>query len=175
MCSNKKKKEKEKQKILEQFERFAACLFPQYKRLNYQSAIQADTSKHKASTYFGSHRTWYIDAWFDCEQCGKEFCWTVQEQQCWFEQLHFWIDAYPKSCPDCRKNRRRKREKCNRLNNDYASLAKIAILRSTDLKTKQQALELINEIEQLSEEPLTRGIVEKREILLRQIEKMKSS
>jgi len=164
----KKEKEKEKQKIIEQFERYAAYRFPQAQRLDYRSAIRADVSKHHSSTYFGSDRSWYIDAWFDCEQCGKEFCWTANEQQVWFEEYHFWIDSCPILCLDCRRKRRRT---CL-IKNDYARMAKIATLRTTDLKTKQQTLYMINEIEQLSGEPLPRGIAEKRDILIRQIEKM---
>lgn len=53
--------------------------------------------------------------------------------------------------------------------------SKHAILRSTDLKTKQRVLELIGELERFSEEPLTKRILERRDILIRQIEKMKTN
>ena len=145
--------------------------FPRVKKLNYSAAIKLDVSKLESMAYSVQPRCWYIDAWFDCEQCGEEFCWTAKEQQYWFEELHLWKDACPKLCLECRKKRRKVLD----LRKEYGRMAKVAILRTTDLKTKQQALELIHEIEQLSEEPLTRGIAEKREILLRQIEKMKTS
>jgi len=145
--------------------------FPRVKKLDYPSAIKADVSKLELSAWSVEPRCWYIDAWFDCEQCNEEFCWTAKEQQYWFEELHFWIDSYPKLCLECRKKRR----KIPDLQRKYGRMAKIAIRRTTELKTKQQALELINEIEQMSGEPLTCGIAEKRDILMKQIEKMKET
>ena len=152
-------------------EKLPLHFFPRVKRLDYRSAIKADVSRVFMSAWSVIPRCWYIDAWFDCEKCGKEYCWSAKTQQLWFERFQFYEFAYPKLCPDCRK----KRKRIAKLTEQYASMARIAILRTTGLKIKQQALELINEIEQLSEKSLTRGIAEKRDILLRQIEKMKSA
>ena len=116
-------------------------------------------------------RCWFIDAWFDYEECGEEYCWTAKVQQVWFERFGLWSEACPKLCPKCRARRR----KLNLIRNRYGLESKHAILRSTDLKTKQRVLELIDEIEHLSEEPLTKGIIEKRAILKRQIEKLKTN
>ncbi len=145
--------------------------FPRVKKLDYTSAIKADVSKLRVSAWSVMPRCWYIDAWFDCEQCGKEYCWTAKVQQIWFERFQCWSEAYPKLCPECRKKRR----KLGKLKEEYGRMAGCAILRTTSLKIKQQVLELINEIEHLSEEPLTRGIVEKRDILIKQIEKIKKT
>lgn len=143
--------------------------FPGFKRLDYRSAIKADVSRLRVSAFSDMPRCWFIDAWFDCEKCGKEYCWTAKVQQVWFERFQLWSEAYPKLCPACRGKRR----KLHLLRNRFGLESKLAILRRTDLKTKQRVLEMINEIERLSEEPLTKGILEKREILERQIERMK--
>ena len=154
--------------------------FPRIKRLDYDSAIKADVSKQNVSS--GKVRCWYIDAWFDCEQCGKEFCWNAKTQQnlvdfFYKHNLHLASDfdftnfCCPNICQDCKTKRRKYYEHWD----EYARMARIAILSSTDLKTKLQTLVMLNEIEQLSDTPLPNGIAEKREILIRQIEKMKSS
>ncbi len=144
-----------------------ARFFPGVKRLDYRSAIRADVSQVRASCFSDMPRCWYVDAWFDCEKCGKEYCWTAKVQQTWFERFHLWSEAYSKICPECRGKRR----ELYRLQNRFALESKQAILHGTDLKTKQRVLEMVEEIERLSEEPLTKGILEKRDILKRQIEK----
>jgi len=142
--------------------------FPGVKRLDYRSAIKADVSRVRASACSDMPRCWFIDAWFDCEKCGKEYCWKAKVQQIWFERFQVWSEAYPKLCPECRAKRRR----LHKALNSFGIESKHAILRSTDVKTKQSMLELIDTIEHLSEVPLTKGILEKRDILKRQLEKM---
>jgi len=41
-----------------------------------------------------------------CQDCGKEFTWTVGEQE-FFKAKGF--ENQPKHCPECRKARRRRR------------------------------------------------------------------
>ena len=148
-------------------EKMPMHFFPNVKRLDYNSAIKADVSQLRVSAWSVMPRCWYIDAWFDCEECGEEYCWTAKTQQIWFERNHLWSEAYPKICPTCRK----KRKTLAQLREEYSKNIDVAILRITDLKTKKYVLDIINEMAQLDEQPLTKGILAKRDILRLQIEK----
>lgn len=139
--------------------------FPGVKKLDYDSAIKAEISRLKVSAFSVMPRCWYIDAWFECPKCGNEYCWEAKTQQIWFEEYDIWCEAYPKLCPECRQ----KCKKLARLKSEYAEIAAIAILRTTEPAIKEHILRLIGEIEELSEEPLSRGIIEKRQILQRQL------
>ena len=92
MCSSKKKK-KENRTIGERYyagelafpfqfedfdcptpEKMPRHFFPRVKKLDYSSAIKADVPRVRMSASSVIPRCWYIDAWFDCEKCGKEYC-----------------------------------------------------------------------------------------------------
>jgi hypothetical protein len=51
-------------------------------RLNYASAIRADTSRQDFTV---APRHWYIDAIFRCVRCDGEFDFTAVEQRSWYE------------------------------------------------------------------------------------------
>jgi hypothetical protein len=142
--------------------------FPNVKRLDYRSAIKANVSRVRASAWSDMPRCWFIDAWFDCEKCGKEYCWTAKVQQIWFERFQLRSEALPKLCPECRTRQR----KFNLTMSRVGAESKRAVLRSVDRQTKQQMLELFDVLESLAEEPLPEELVERRDILKRQIEKM---
>ena len=142
--------------------------FPGVKKLKYSSAIKADVSRVRASAWSDMPRCWFIDAWFDCEKCGKEFCWTAKIQQLWFERFQLWSEAYPKLCHECRAKQRRFRQTMSR----FGAESEHALLRSVDRQTKEQILELFDVLESLAEEPLPKKFIERRNILKRQIEKM---
>jgi len=152
-------------------EKLPIHFFPKVKRLDYNSAIKADVSQVKVSAWSVMPRCWYIDAWFDCEECGEEYCWTAKTQQIWFERFDLWCEAYPKICPACRK----KRKTLGRLREKYSKNIAVAILRTTDLKTKKYVLDIINAMEQFDEQSLTKGILAKRDILRLQIKKESKS
>jgi hypothetical protein len=48
----------------------------------------------------------YIDQSLPCEDCGKDFKFSAQEQRYWYDVLQFQIDSYPKQCAPCRRKRR---------------------------------------------------------------------
>jgi hypothetical protein len=73
-------------------------------RLDYTSAIRADTSKQNFSV---APRHWYIDASFRCDRCGEEFCFVAAEQKRWYEEYAFWVDSLPNECRGCRRELRR--------------------------------------------------------------------
>lgn len=146
--------------------------FPGAVRKDYNTAIRADTSRHRTSCFVDMERFWYFDVWFLCQKCGREFCWSAKTQQIWFERFGLWTQAYPKLCPECR----RKRNRLNRAKDDYAKLVRDIDIKSRkiDVKLKHQVIETIGRIEELSEEPLTRGYIELRDLLERQIEKRRT-
>ncbi|HZZ81748.1 MAG TPA: zinc-ribbon domain containing protein [Gemmataceae bacterium] len=48
----------------------------------------------------------YFDVELHCEDCGKQFVFSAQEQMFWYEQLKFWVQSRPKQCAACRRARR---------------------------------------------------------------------
>ena len=71
--------------------------------LDYSTAVRADITKQDYSV---CPRHWYIDAVFKCADCGAEFLFSAKEQHFWYEERRFYVDSYPKRCPDCRKKER---------------------------------------------------------------------
>ena len=47
-----------------------AHLFPEVRRMDYASAVRADTEKQNCSI---CPRYWYVDATFSCARCGALF------------------------------------------------------------------------------------------------------
>lgn len=47
----------------------------------------------------------YFDKAYTCTDCREQFVFAAQEQQYWFEQLKFWVQAYPAQCLECRRKR----------------------------------------------------------------------
>ena len=72
-------------------------------KLDYPTAIRADVEKQNYSV---CPRFWYLDAYFDCARCHQQFCFSAGEQQTWFEEYWFWVDAFPKHCCSCRQELR---------------------------------------------------------------------
>lgn len=64
-------------------------------------AIIADSSKMNFTV--SPKYLAYFDKKITCETCKKDFIFSAQEQQYWFETLKFWQDSYPKKCLTCRK------------------------------------------------------------------------
>ena len=78
-------------------------------------------------------------AFFDinktCENCAKEYVFTKEEQQSWYEKLRFWVQSKPKYCTDCRKIKRQTKKMNKEL---------------SDILSKKESLG-IEEMERLSE------------------------
>jgi hypothetical protein len=71
--------------------------------IDYESAVRADSARQEYAT---TPRFWYIDSRFRCEECRRLFVWSASEQRVWFEEYGFFVDAFPKHCPECRARRR---------------------------------------------------------------------
>jgi hypothetical protein len=73
-----------------------------YKHETYfpDTAIMADVTKQNYCIY---PRKMYVDIAEVCNVCHRPFIFFAKEQQYWFEELGFWIDAHCTRCIDCRK------------------------------------------------------------------------
>lgn len=88
-----------------------------YKSVRYfpETAIPAVIETQSYSVY---PRQLYIDIAEQCVDCHRTFIFFAKEQQYWFEELKFWIDAHAIKCCECRKKTRA----INRLQISYANL-----------------------------------------------------
>ena len=88
-----------------------------YKSVRYfpETAIPAVIEKQCDSLY---PRQLYVDIEEQCVDCHRAFIFFAKEQQYWFEELKFWIDAHAIKCFECRKKTRA----INRLQITYANL-----------------------------------------------------
>jgi len=68
--------------------------------LTSDRAIKADTSKQN---FRGNPRFAYWGTEHTCTNCQQSFLFRKTEQQFWYENLQFFIDAEPVACPECRK------------------------------------------------------------------------
>ena len=80
-----------------------AHLWSGLRTMDYSSAVRADTTKQDFTV---CPRHWYIDAVFQCVDCGKEFLFSAKEQRFWYEERGFYVDSLPKRCAECRKKER---------------------------------------------------------------------
>ena len=76
-----------------------------YKSVRYfpETTIPAVIEKQCGSVY---PRQLYVDIDEQCVDCHRPFIFFAKEQQDWFEQLRFWIDAHAIKCFECRKKSR---------------------------------------------------------------------
>ncbi len=138
---------------------------PESHRRNYDTAIKADVTKQNFSVM---PRCWYIDAWFYCDECKQEFCWTAKEQKHWFEDCTFFVHSYPKKCPACRQKRRVARD-AKLIYDKYIHVVRDP---STHPKIKQRVIDAIEQIEQMVQvdgKNLSPAYELTRRILMRQL------
>jgi hypothetical protein len=79
------------------------------------TAIEADISKQSFTTFPVTH---YFDAKRTCHGCKRPFLFFAEEQQYWYEELGFPLDADCVRCVPCRKEEQgiaRKRERYEEL------------------------------------------------------------
>ena len=108
-------------------------------RIDYETAVKANIDKQNYSI---CPRYWYVDAHFICESCGRTFIWSASEQMTWFEDYFFWVDAFPKKCPECC----RKKRDLIKMRQEYDQIVEVA-RQSKDMGVKKKLLKLISEIE----------------------------
>jgi hypothetical protein len=55
----------------------------------------------------------YLDKINQCKTCQKEFCFSKDEQQFWFEELKFWVQSEAINCKECRAAKRERKAQIN--------------------------------------------------------------
>lgn len=63
-------------------------------------------TRTRSSYRLHNRKPYYRDIEYRCEGCGKEGCWTADEQRYWYEQLHGSAYSTVTRCADCRRARR---------------------------------------------------------------------
>ena len=76
-----------------------------------ESAVPANIAKQNYSTF---PRTYYVDILKKCRDCNRGFLFFAEEQQYWYEELGFHIDADCVRCSECRKHDQTTRQRFQR-------------------------------------------------------------
>lgn len=137
---------------------FYGCLY-----LHHETAVRADISRQNFTV---CPRHWYLDAIFKCSVCREKFRFSVVEQKLWYEDLYFYVDAFPKQCTDCRKQRRNHIGLRNEYDRDIRSA-----LDSNDVDEKARVAGLIDQLAELDSD-LPKQIHENRRTLAKQIDRL---
>ncbi|MEM7017349.1 MAG: zinc-ribbon domain containing protein [Pseudomonadota bacterium] len=53
----------------------------------------------------------YVDKHRQCRTCNEEFIFSKEEQQFWYEKQQFWVVSRAVNCPQCRKDKRVRRNR----------------------------------------------------------------
>lgn len=93
-----------------------------------ESAIPANLQKQVPATM---PRRYYVDILRNCRGCGRPFLFFAREQQYWYEELGFFIDADCVRCPACRKSNRQLKDAFRR----YSELVGRSDLSDSELET----------------------------------------
>ena len=128
-----------------------ASLFP-------QSVLAADVSRQNFALY---PRVFYVDMLVHCRECQRPFLFFAKEQQHWYEELGFYVDADCVHCPVCRKKFHRQQALLKRYGRLVALQQPtrkelmqlvddtVALLRSGHLKNTQRLSTLIGKARRL--------------------------
>ena len=76
-----------------------------------ESAIPADVSRQSFTVL---PRRYYVDILKQCVMCKRQFIFFAREQQHWYEELGFTIDADCVRCVECRKSDQQLRRRFTR-------------------------------------------------------------
>ncbi|MDR3637852.1 MAG: zinc-ribbon domain containing protein [Isosphaeraceae bacterium] len=93
------------------FELIRACYCYDRPPVFPESAIPADISRQNFSV---RPRYCYVDMLKGCRKCGRDFIFFAREQQYWYEELGFWVDADCVHCPECRRSNQHLRQRLKR-------------------------------------------------------------
>ncbi len=79
------------------------------------SATPADTARQRFTVF---PILYYVDMLLVCRGCRRPYLFFAREQQYWYEELGFSVDARCVDCTDCRRSEHRRRQRAER----YAQL-----------------------------------------------------
>ncbi|MDR0870911.1 MAG: zinc-ribbon domain containing protein [Planctomycetaceae bacterium] len=131
-------------------------------RLDLSSAIRADINRQHFTVV---PRHWYIDAWFICKECHEEFCWGKEVQRFWFEEAGTYVWARPSLCRDCWLKYQERKQ----LQKRYNVLIGKSLKSDSPVGLKQEMLDTINRLEELSTKSLPEQIMQNRQALMNQL------
>jgi hypothetical protein len=129
-------------------------------RVNYKTAVRADTDKQNCSI---CPRYWYVETIFPCARCGAEFSFSAAEQRAWYEDYGFWVDSLPRHCLACRRDLRNLKA----VRQEYDQSVAHALQRG-DLESKKRLARVIDQLYEFGGE-LPPRINENRRRLANQI------
>ena len=132
-------------------------------RMDYSSAIRS--KEVGTQDFFVVPRHWFIDAWFCCERCNGEFCWTKEEQKHWFDKLKLRVDSVPHVCPQCRWRIRKLIDLRKRYDAEIAT----ALKKSAPIAVKKEMLDLVDRLQSLSNDNIPESIQRNRRTLKNQL------
>tara|TARA_A100001391_G_scaffold185888_1_gene154715 strand:- start:1000 stop:1533 length:534 start_codon:yes stop_codon:yes gene_type:complete len=98
-----------------------------------ETAIEARPSQQIKATIPVTH---YVDLKRRCRDCSRPFIFFAEEQQYWYETLHFYVGADCVRCTECRKEQRR----VNGLRDRYVALTEAGPVLSDDENLELAAL-----------------------------------
>lgn len=132
-------------------------------RLDYDSAIKADTSRQN---YTVAPRHWYVDATFRCDRCRGEFQFTAAEQKAWYEGLAFYVDSRAEACRACRRELRRLKSLRQEYDREIAH-----VLAGKEVAAKVHLASVVDRLLEAGED-LPAKVLEHRELLAKQISRL---
>jgi hypothetical protein len=136
-------------------------LFRNALRVDLSTAIRSANVKEQNFSVFPRH--WFIDAWFRCESCNEEFCWTAEEQRYWFDELKFNVASAPRHCKKCRQS--------IRLRKRYNAGIMAALKKSASVDVKKEMLDIIDRMSKTPKEQTYGSIPRNRQTLENQLQK----
>lgn len=92
------------------------------------TAIRADLSRQNYSVF---PRGYYVDILKTCRRCKVEFVFSAREQQHWYEELGFYVDADCVHCLECRRSNQQLKRRFRR----YSDTVSLKTLDDRSLKT----------------------------------------
>jgi allantoicase len=135
-------------------------------RMDFSTAIRAENvEEQNFSRGYHAPRCWFIDAWFRCERCKEEFCWTKEEQKLWFEEYKLRVDSVPHVCPLCR---REIYEHVN-LRRHYDAGIAAALEKSASVEVKKEMLDIINHLKRYLKDKMPESIQKNLRTLTNQL------
>jgi hypothetical protein len=82
-----------------------------------ESAIAADLRRQNFTTF---PRGFYVDMLKTCRACQRPFLFFAREQQHWYEELGFYVDADCVRCVECRRSEQQLRRRFRRYSQHVA-------------------------------------------------------
>jgi len=134
-------------------------------RMDFSTAIRSENVREQNHSVVSRH--WFIDAWFQCERCKGEFCWTAEEQKYWFDELKLRVDSCPHCCKECRQGIRSGKQLRQRCDAEITA----ALQPSALPEVKKEMLDIIDHMEKSHKGDIPESVRRNRRTLEKQLMK----